>query len=310
MRRRHAFSAACLLLALSGPALAQTAPAIQRASCVVRLQYDDDRFGPVPQTAQTLTALFTSTALVDPAVQAALSLTPEQAASVAQIDVQAAGESAVKLTVLVRPAATTPPDAAAKLLAELTRRAEVTFNGPTTRPDDRAASLAALIKQRAEVDARLAGLRAELANAGDAFNRREPATNLRPSLRQQIDEQSIELAVQQATLKSIEEQLPEIGADGAPDMAALRAKLIGLRIDARLAIAKADARVAQLRLRLDALDHDAATRPDRPAAVIQNEINELTMQRAQLDQQIAQLQNRRDGQPARPRLVVLDGGAR
>ena len=312
---------ACLAAILvTSTALAQTqpaAPSVQRASCVLRLQVDDSRFGPVQQTAQTLLALFTSTALVDPSLRAALDLSPAEAASRVQIDVQPAGETAVTLTVLIRPDAAgaarpLAADAAAKLLAELARRGERAFNGPAVagRPNDDA--LAALQKRRAEIDAKLAALRAEFAAANGFAGRRDLGlrVDLRGALNQQLDEQASELAVQNATVRSIEEQLPEITADKSPEAAPLRVKLTGLRIDARIAIAKANARVADLQRRLAQLQADAAaTQPARTADVIQNEMNDLQAQRAHVDQQIAQLANARDATPQTPKLVVLDGGA-
>ena len=311
----------CVAIAASTvamPAFAQTLPtptaAIQRASCVVRLEWSDGRYGqPNPLTA-TLAALFASTAIVDPALEAALSTPATAARAFTQVDVQPAGESAVTVTVLVRPGVTVtvPGDAARRVLKEVTRRAERSFNGAATQPDDREGALAPLLKQRADLDAKLTALRVEFntlsANAPTFYP--SGRVDLRPSLKQQLDDMRTDLAVQDATVTAVEEQLHDLPGDAAttqPDLAALRVKLIGQRADARIAIAKDKARVDDLRRRLAAIE-EPATRPERTAAIVQNEMNDMQQQRQQVDQQINELRSRRQNAPAKPRLVVMDGG--
>lgn len=320
---RRAFALLVAATAAAVPALGQAPSttntlAAQRASCVLRVETDEGRYSGGQQPSQTIVAMLTSTALVDPAMRDALNLDPAAWPEVAQVDVQPAGESAVKLTVIVRPTAQRPiaePAAAAVRARDaLTRRALRAYNGnAATRPDDRSAAIADLQRQRAEIDAKLMALRNEMTTAGERQNRlmiagREPT---RSAFEQQLSDLRAEVASQEATIATIDEQVPKLPAEPAAEIASLRTKLLGQQIDARIAIAKARVRIAQFTERLAAFDREAAvaaTQPVRSTSIVQNEMNELSARRSEIDQQLAQLSNRRDVAAPRGRLVVLDGG--
>lgn len=287
--------------------------ALQRASCVLRIE-NDERYGPASSSAQTLIAALTSTALIDPAMESVLKLSPTDWPSVAQVEVQPAGEAAVKLTISLKPSDRHQPAAGAArlLLNEITGRAVRSFNGEAPQ-DETEDTLARLRKQRTELDNKLSALRAELDTSMQLTNRRDGGNRLmvQMQIEQQIAEARIEIAVQGAAIKTIAEQLPAIEKEDDAEMKALRARLIGQRIEAQIATAKAEARVAELRKRLAELTNDSGTtQPARSAMTIQSEQAEAMNQRQQLDQQINQILNGRTNRPAKGKLVVIDGGSK
>jgi hypothetical protein len=303
-----------LLATLPGASLlAQTSPTLQRASCVLRID-DGERFGPATASAQAVSAALTSTALIDPAMEAALKLPASDWPTVAQVEVQPAGESAVKLTITIKPddRHILPPGAARLVLDEITTRALRSFNGTDSR-DDSSENLIRLRKQRADLDVKLNALRTELDAAMQLSNRRDNGNRLmlQAQLEQQITEARIDIAVQTAAIKTINEQLPTIEKENDPELKALRARFIGQRIDAQIAVAKAEARAAELRNRLSEVAEDrATTQPVRSIMTIQSEQSESMNQRQMLDQQISQLMNDRTNRPTKGKLVVIDGGAK
>jgi chromosome segregation ATPase len=126
---------------------------VKRASCVLQLDFDANR-GNRGFDLQTLNALLTSTAIVDPAAEKALKLAADEWPRNVQIEVVPAGNSAVRLGVTITGdvQAKLPPNAARLLLEELSARAKVAVDAAGSRQD----------KNRAD---RLAGLEAELAAA-------------------------------------------------------------------------------------------------------------------------------------------------
>ncbi len=66
----------------------------QRASCVLQIDFDANR-GNRGMDIQTLNALLTSTAIVDPAAEKALGLKPDDWPKVAQVELLPAGQVAV-----------------------------------------------------------------------------------------------------------------------------------------------------------------------------------------------------------------------
>ncbi|HEY0009374.1 MAG TPA: hypothetical protein VGB55_11665, partial [Tepidisphaeraceae bacterium] len=110
----------CVLTVLTACATAPATEPLQRASCVLRIEFDGN--GSSAQVAQTVQAALTSTALVDPSMQAALEMGPAEWPKFVQVDVQPAGDVAVKLGIVVRstPEKTLPPGSAEKVMREIT----------------------------------------------------------------------------------------------------------------------------------------------------------------------------------------------
>lgn len=288
-------------------------PAIQRASCVLRNE-TDERFGPAASSSQTLVAALTSTALIDPAMEAAVKLSPTDWPTVAQVDVQPTGEAAVKLTVTVKPTdrLQLPDDAAKLVLNEITSRLLKSYNGDTP-VDESTDAQAQLRKQRADLDVKLAALRTELDTAMQLANRREGANRqmAQAQIETQIGEARIEIAVQSAAIKVINEQLPAIEKDPDVEMKPVRAKLIAMRIDAQISSAKAEARIAELNARVaEWATNSSTTQPTRSPMLIQSEQSELMTLRNQLDNQINQLISNRSNRPSKGKLVVVGGASK
>jgi len=118
-----------VLLSATAPAQEQEQPVYSRASCVLAL----DAAGSTRDSLvnkSTVTAMLTSSALIDPAAAEVLKLGPEAWPRVAHIELTSAGEHAVTLTVTVLPDGdrTYPAGTAKTLLQSIARRGMQTIN--------------------------------------------------------------------------------------------------------------------------------------------------------------------------------------
>jgi DNA repair exonuclease SbcCD ATPase subunit len=168
----------------------------------------------------TVTALLTSTALVDPAAKTALGLDPEEWPMVAQVELAPAGENALKLiiTVLPTPERELPEGAAKAMLNDLTRRGvEAVAQTTRGRLQEAEAQLAGLRARRdglRETARKLESRMAELQRTPDrgAYDRGEQAM-LRHKLEAELAEKEARLTVLRAALDP-----PPVAPD-APDPA-------------------------------------------------------------------------------------------
>lgn len=192
---------------------------VQRASCVLRLDYDPNR-GNRTMESQTLNAMLTSTMLVDPAAEKALGLGPGAWPKVAQIELIPAGNSAVKLTVTLtaHPGFTVPPDGAQAFLDELTSRAQAAVDQMAQRQEqayeERRAALEKLLTAARE---RLSAIQAQLRDARGTVTTFDGDPEIRMLSRNPATErQAIEntLAGARARLAVYEKEMAN-GGDGA-----------------------------------------------------------------------------------------------
>ncbi len=193
---------------------------VQRASCVLQFEStaDPNRYGG-SRTAdlQMLSALLTSTALVDPAAQKAMSLGPDEWPRVAQVEVTNVGSTTIRLGVVVtKNADIKVPDAAAQvLLGELAVRAKAAIDQLGKRQEQAAADrLAALEKERDAAQTRLQEAQAKVRSARGSVDPNETGYQRAATAN---DRQTLEtsLAAQRVRLKIIQDELAKGAANKA-----------------------------------------------------------------------------------------------
>ena len=193
-------------------AAGDAARGVQRASCVLQLEFDPNRG--MRTDTQTLNALLTSTAVVDPAAQKALGLGPDAWPKVAQVELIPAGQAAVKLGVTItrNPDVKLPDNAAQSFLDELATRAKAAVDQVGQRQEQAAAErLATLEKEHAAAKKRLEAAQARLNQRGDATFAAGPDSRaMIPNLT--IEKQNLEtqMAGQRARVKVIEQEIDRL----------------------------------------------------------------------------------------------------
>lgn len=315
-------TAICLsVLAVSGASsstLVAATPAtrpsdtFQRASCVYRVEVDRDRSvapGPVLQTVQ---AAVTSSALLDPVMKSAIGLDAGQWPRVVQIEVQPIGDVAIKVTVSSKSDGelTVPETASARVVAELTRQLLASFNAD----DDKAVEgkRDALAARRREVEIKIATLQAKLNVRPTRVDGSNEAAE-RTMLERQRDVWTSEREVQKAMLVAIEQQLADLKEEG-PEIAQVKSRLVGQRVEANLAVARLDAQLAQAQKRVAAMAQPATlpaapTAAEADPAAMSSELASLHTERSEIDQSMRELASQRRSS-AGARLVAIVGGGR
>jgi hypothetical protein len=282
---------------------------VQRASCVVQIDNDTGRNSGYRQQfdSQTLNAILSSTALLDPVAKKALNLEPSEWPKVAQVELQPAGQLAVRVGVTVS-GATLAPTAAKQFLNELTSAGKLAVEQAGNR------SVRATAK-------RIAGLETELKNAQSRYDAASAAlaSTPRPGTvdgdarffgRNIVYERSnmqLTLTGQRARLKVLEKELttlkpatqPTIG-DGAYE------RLNYERITLRLNIAETEAK-------LEAMSEPGPLANTTTAPNVPADYDRLNMDLSNARQSLQQAQSalesaKRDAQMGGGvRLLILDG---
>jgi hypothetical protein len=183
---------------------------------VLQLDYDTNR-GNRTFDIQTLNALLTSTALVDPAAEKALKLAADQWPAVVQLEVVPAGTAAVRLGVTVTHdgQGDLPPDAARVMLEELAARAKTVVDAAGSRQEKLRverlnrlqADLAAAAKELDRISTKLR----EAMAAGEA----ERAAAVKGGVRGDRDRLEIDLRAQRARLAVLEAERERVVAAAA-----------------------------------------------------------------------------------------------
>jgi hypothetical protein len=218
----------------SSPTAADAARGVQRASVVLQLDYDANRSGggggQRAIDTQTLNAMLTSSALVDPAAKKALDLAPDTWPRVAQIELLPAGQAAIKLNVIVTPLKEIklPDNPAQALLDELTSRAKAAVEQAGRRQEQaQNQRRAAIEKDLATAQDKLLGIQSQLRearmnSAGDP-GMRGNLDNVR-AVTQEMQQIEMNLAASRARLKIIEEETAKLSAATKPVTPAADAK--------------------------------------------------------------------------------------
>jgi hypothetical protein len=278
---------------------------------------------------QTLNAMLTSTALVDPAAQAALGLGPDAWPRVAQVELVQAGNMAMKLTVTITPPADAklPDNPAQKFLDELVARSKKAVEQMANRAEQSTAERrAALEKDLAAARQRWEGISAQLREARSGLENdpermmgRGSASD-RMQLEMNLAAQRARLGVIQAEVDRLRQSPPTTqraaSAPGVSPMGGFVAadplerwqqEVVSLKAN----IAESEARLKVLNDRLPK-GARAATQPASPQDVdrLQRDENRARQEVDELQMQIDQMRRDRrfgGGGGSPTRLIVLDG---
>ena len=298
---------------------------IQRVSCVVQLDFDANR-GSRTFDVQTLNALLTSTALLDPAAKAGLNLSPAEWPRVAQVELLPAGQYAVRLGVTVTDDGKVAPTAAQSFLDALIAGAKKAVDQAGNRNDK--ASTRRIAALQADIDA--AQKRYDAASAALAASPRNSQYNNFPDVDPRyiarnaaVERASVQLSLagQRARMKVLDQELDALrstaraattapsgltdGVLSVPQQTAYE-RFNAERITTRLNIAESEARLRLLDERV------ATTAPantpvppdfDRLNMDMSSARNALQQSQSRLDQARLESQNT----SGTVRLLVLDG---
>lgn len=205
----------------------------QRASCVLQLDFDANRGSRMDASA--LNALLTSTALIDPAAQAALGLSAEEWPKVAQVELQAAGTYAVKLTVTL--SATTgnavKPGAAKAFMREIANRAKAAIEQGNSQDKAGKDRLDQLDKDLATAKAKQSAAEAAVRQARQEVGGIDYGGRSSVGM-STIERQAMELSLigQRARLKSLEASLVQGRGAADPKARQTSDELVQLRQEA------------------------------------------------------------------------------
>ncbi|MDB5326378.1 MAG: hypothetical protein JWM57_1947 [Phycisphaerales bacterium] len=296
---------------------------VQRVSCVVQLDFDTNR-GSRNFDVQTLNALLTSTALLDPAAKAGLNLSPAEWPKVAQVELLPAGQYAVRLGVTVTDDGKVAPTAAQSFLDALIASAKKAVDQAGNRNDKAATRRMAAL----QVDVDAAQKRYDAASAALAASPRNfqfnnfPDVDPRYIARNAAAERAsvqLNLAGQRARLQVLDQELNDLSPparrattapsiDNGPSVTQQTAyeRFNAERISTRLNIAESEARLRLLAERVATTAPATSPTPpdyDRLNMDLNNARNALQQSQNLLEQARRESQNT----SGTVRLIALDG---